>query len=1224
MNIIPELNLNKHPNAIKNNSIVYADNIMLSKDTTILQNENDLKSISESIFDGIFNDFRDLNIIYAIPCNKEIIFFNAFPDDTLWLIRYDEQRNEAKVVVKDYPYHNGTLIGTFTYNKNDLIIAISEYDANIDVPLKTINLGSWENVKYSDSYNHALVPEIIIPTIKAEHIEGLAYKGWYYIFVRYKINNDDYTQWYNTNESIFIDDFSNKNIINYLSYYKNNDGEYNAHTFTNNVITSTDADISQITFKCIINNIDTKYKYYQLGFINSTKTSQKAFKTIDLATTRDTFIFDNKVETISLNELLKSYYNYYNVKTLDTINNKLYIANYKEKPFIIKDELINVRVEITSKVTDLDVQFDDVEITNITKIDSYLIEDIKVNYSQTPIVIDYQENGKIYKLAGVFAKYFYVTDLDATTPIYKLLDTDENDTLYISYSDDDNDEVNKQILSKNLIYVPELGSGVEKYGYYEINNGLVNFLTNTEIQIAASADSGSKGSLTINNDDSLVRWHADTDTNLLPINSIKLLNTNGIMPNEKYKFYIHFVDKYGESTLGYDISSTRVSMNGISFKNGYWISNKINSNQRLEYDITISGIPIEYEGAFISYEKFETNIKYKGIIKINNGVVKFYNDSLNYLDSISFDITKVDLYNITISESNGNKLVNIDYDRKTTFDINNKQLLVADSLNNILEETSIYLNLNGSIADGEYYAVLYNENELYQNINKQLIPASNIGYKNEKGVANVTLNTKNSFSSISHAIIYPKKVYFDEANFEYKIANKTDNNIEQYPAYIYKFIEFFSIPNESLSFNNKPVIKYFPLKDSNGKVLENGNSFVGSVVDIQNTIDLFKQNQNTNYDAHPKTHINYLQDKKYSFEFNTTFRRSNVIQDESNVNAWRQFEVEQYRNINENKGSIVKLVGIGKYFIVHTEHSMFLFNGTDTIKSEEGGIQLASVDILNLNYQEIVTSKLGYAGLQKENHGIVGTFGYIFYSKDDKRFYRYDNDKLYSIDDNIINFIQSKEIQNVILIDDKYRNRLLIKINNQIIISYNYITNTFISKHTYSLINGYSTKNNTYILTQDANLPTDLNIFTNMSYRNASISIIHTTNYELMKYLDNIIYKVNQINNNITVNTESPVEGKDIHYAGDMLQIYSEHCNTGIIDIDTSKNLNSPDNYMTPYWRFGNWHFNAIRDKITDNTLSADKKSKIFGNWFVVKFNFDTDQKVEIESLECKTSIAEY
>ena len=117
---------------------------------------------------------------------------------------------------------------------------------------------------------------------------------------------------------------------------------------------------------------------------------------------------------------------------------------------------------------------------------------------------------------------------------------------------------------------------------------------------------------------------------------------------------------------------------------------------------------------------------------------------------------------------------------------------------------------------------------------------------------------------------------------------------------------------------------------------------------------------------------------------------------------------------------------------------------------------------------------------------------------------------------------------------------------------------------------------------------------------------------------------VNKINNDILVNTESPVEGKDIHYAADSLQIYSEHCDTGVINIDTSKNLNSPDNYMTPYWRFGNWHFNAIRNKITDDDLVADEKSKIFGNWFVVKFNFNTNQKVEIESLECKTSIAEY
>ena len=50
-------------------------------------------------------------------------------------------------------------------------------------------------------------------TTNIKYVKGNAYKGWYYFFIRYKINNTDYTQWFNFGSPIY-NDVINKEIEN--------------------------------------------------------------------------------------------------------------------------------------------------------------------------------------------------------------------------------------------------------------------------------------------------------------------------------------------------------------------------------------------------------------------------------------------------------------------------------------------------------------------------------------------------------------------------------------------------------------------------------------------------------------------------------------------------------------------------------------------------------------------------------------------------------------------------------------------------------------------------------------------------------------------------------------------------------------------------------------------------------------------------------------------------
>lgn len=225
MNITPKLSLNKHPKDCVSLSLVNATNVKVTNDLTLISNEEDLKR-NEIIYNTLNNKFggSGYSIIGAIPCNDEIIIF-ASEQATSVIARYNEKENKCKII------YNGSLLnninkikGTFTYNvNNDLIIAISLYNTNTDEPLRVFNLGKFndtniDNNQFKDEIS-SIIPEVKLPSIKNHYyIKGSCYKGWTYLYIRFKINKTDYTQWYNFGYPIFVDDIYRQQIFRYCFY----------------------------------------------------------------------------------------------------------------------------------------------------------------------------------------------------------------------------------------------------------------------------------------------------------------------------------------------------------------------------------------------------------------------------------------------------------------------------------------------------------------------------------------------------------------------------------------------------------------------------------------------------------------------------------------------------------------------------------------------------------------------------------------------------------------------------------------------------------------------------------------------------------------------------------------------------------------------------------------------------------------------------------------------
>ena len=481
--------------------------------------------------------------------------------------------------------------------------------------------------------------------------------------------------------------------------------------------------------------------------------------------------------------------------------------------------------------------------------------------------------------------------------------------------------------------------------------------------------------------------------------------------------------------------------------------------------------------------------------------------------------------------------------------------------------------------------------------------------------------------------------------------------------YLFEVYDFYEDEHNIRYFGEVPYTSYpIPKKEEYDMnfILSDINDKVEIFYDVIQSLTFIKYKLGNIYDNiitfySPNINNDFIN------EFNNTIYRSNVISDEGRINNWRYFENDAYKNINENKGFITNLVYIGKYLYVHTEHSLFAFNNDAALEMNNKNLQVATPDLFDTEYSEAYLTNLGYGGLQDKDAYIVGTFGYMYYNRDNNEIIRiYSNEKTI-ITENIKTMLDNLNIQSVTFANDSKNHRVFIQFqhyyitqygntikrhNQYIVLSYNYKANRFISLHssmeepiTQTTAND---KNNEvefniddfrcFVNTKDNLYMFNMNSYTHSVYKFTDkynnynrVSFIVNRNYDIIKYVEYLIYKLRKTNN--VVNdafdfNRLPVEREDIPYSGVGIRIYNDLVDTGWIDVRQTNTSyrdvdNTVDNYQKPYYQLGNWIFNFLRtNNITDvdgNTIST----RLFGNYFVVDFDLGINtEKIEFEFMD--------
>lgn len=634
-------------------------------------------------------------------------------------------------------------------------------------------------------------------------------------------------------------------------------------------------------------------------------------------------------------------------------------------------------------------------------------------------------------------------------------------------------------------------------------------------------------------------------------------------------------------------------------------------------------------------------------------------------------------YNLNIPEKGGTS-VNIEipiskYNIKVAGDATEGQ----NGLGTCLEITLPTSTIKELFPNGEYIlykaSLLNDTTELYVNENKNLIKFTNIEYFDE-GKVKEFKEGLNGHSTYNCFLIYNwNKFIFDSGknvilNYSYNAYYPTwafgsnfqlDDNLFKYshPAAYLQLAVYKDKMLEAKSFKNPPKACVTQLSEASET--EENQTFIfgnGCIVEPSDTVDLFKEKYYNQDVSNPKTYTNYDKNISYLNVYNKRIYRSNVIQDESNENAWRTFPLEGYKDITENKGNITNLLAMGTTLLVHTEHSLFMFNRDNTMKTQDKDVQLAMPDIFDVDYKEVFTSTLGICGLQDDKAWIADDFGYIFYDNDSHRLYQFGQGKVNNLDNDIIQWLDKYKPNRVRFANDKISNRLLIRFDYQDItkqdnkvISFNYKLGNYISFHDYIFEEGINTKNKLYFFTgrKDNQLKSIFNIdysnITNTSYNNfenytkqlinnsqIDILILGTyitdkggfTIYDTVKYLEYLTYKLYKIDKSNEDYIQLPVEGLKLPYSGDTLRVFNHNVDTGVIDIkiDTEKAKNAFANYKKPYWDLDNWNFSYLRNKGSQHDgkqIYGDVMSRLYGNYFIASFTFsDSERRVEFEDLK--------
>lgn len=580
-------------------------------------------------------------------------------------------------------------------------------------------------------------------------------------------------------------------------------------------------------------------------------------------------------------------------------------------------------------------------------------------------------------------------------------------------------------------------------------------------------------------------------------------------------------------------------------------------------------------------------------------------------------------------------------------------IVPPNSYDNIGREGTLKITLDSGFNahKGTTLCDIYNDNysELYLDADKNLISLGYIEYVKEYnpdtnytyGKSRVTVNGTevsvnyawNYYWNVSTIFTFhPNGIIFSDVDWNPYDATTGDKfygsgeTVSNKPLiYSYTFVHESHYFLMGKKLNISPRTVYY-------NYTNDGNNKQGSnlIIDPSRINDLYNLTSNY-YSFYRRVIVNYNKTNKlYKREqYSKTVYRTNVIGDESIVNAWKHISPESYKIINENKGNITNIVAAGTYLLVHTEKSLFAFDINNELKTNEQTVQMLMPDVFEVDYKEVFTTKFGICGFQDFISYINGDFGYIFYDSNAHKFYKFDAGSVDEINNNITKFIESYNADRIYIGYDSANARLLFnfmkKISNDdwksCIISYSLYNNDWLSAHSYtSNYKFVSLKDNFYVIDYNNNYY-HIKQFSNTVYNEYEDNVLNEfinneiINDKLCSYID-VYFNPTNINNIKILNFITYVLNKEKDDYFDVLgcYIYTNCCYSDYCNLIEERN--NVAEYKKPVYEFGRWNYNWFYNK-----LKSYKEQEIFGR---ITGKYNTELEFNKTAVDAKLMVGKY
>ena len=843
MEILKQLNLNGNPQTVPNGSLVYAKNIKLSDDGTYITNddgfstafatqgfdEEDLKvkNIAGDFVEAIESQDKDYTVqklVGYINCPNEVVLFvyKEYEEDEKVIgiseiYRAVELNNSDKLALYKVPtgwkYDGGTIIGTYTYTVyNHLIVAISEYNSNVDKQILTIDLN--DSSKEDSINKYSCAPNIPICNLNfINKVKGNPMPhGIYYFFIRYEISDKIYTNWFPIGAPQYALSLDYKTIINHI-YPKDDSADRNLGYTNVSALVNSDKD-SYYNFAFIIEfNNSYNYKNYQIGYILQTEDTAvgriwKNFSFDDGIAKSFTFN-GGYIEEISLDDLSRNVLNVYNVKALTNYNNRLYISNFKETNYnlitpeiqecVDKIKAVQVKRKVNTSAEEKEIVIlntwtytineESVSITVPSDVSTVLL----TNY---PDLVRLLANNMSYKSFGTeFTGEGYTLTLSQKGVLlnpstkytsqagsslhFSILYTGPLDDKYFVW-DGTSTNYDSYVFGgadyKGLIrseITIELSTGMEEHKVYNYDNTIRTLMPH-EVYAFYVHYVREDGSFTngyplnntlLNLGDTYkkrVRELTETELDFLHLEDISTIEEI----KDKYVYELCYLDNTRPDNLTEEFFPYYAESGRILFKTGSGAITIDGTTYLLRIGVEFYNItyPKGFVGCFFSYEKVRNLSVYQAVVTdqlddVNNSILCKANDvessNVRYDGTLFVPHHKVDL-------ATGN-IENVNSEPKHAY-INNASPVLSNGyisfLGSIVDRTGLHggiaMNLSKSYEEGyqptEYIVgnIITFDRAIYSEENKELVPFGPISVSDTYG-EDSTVNDTN----INHNMNYP-------------------------------------------------------------------------------------------------------------------------------------------------------------------------------------------------------------------------------------------------------------------------------------------------------------------------------------------------------------------------------------------------------------------------------------------------------------------------------------